>query len=87
LSDRSYIVRNEKENIVSRNRVDLQEMASSMPSVEIKPDVRGFQMRRTRAQETKSGDGQATRTAEVPEKRTSSGRVCKTPAYLRDYTT
>jgi len=92
LNNRSYIVQNKKKNIVRRNRVDLQETASSTPSVESKPeaistDVRGFQMRRTRVQGTRSGDGQATRTAEVPEKRTSLGRVSKTPAYLRDYTT
>jgi len=92
LSDRFYIVQNKEENLVRINKVDLQKTGSCTPLVEnqseaTSTEVKRFQVRRTRAQETRSDNGLATWAVEVPERRTSSGRIYKMPAYLRDYTT
>lgn len=93
LSDRSYLVKNDKENIIRRNRIDLQDIPetssdnrvpitthhNSTPVAMSSPQGRSEKTRR------RSDDVVTIRTTDEPQRRTASGRVSKTPGYLRDY--
>lgn len=86
VSDRSYLVKNDKENIVRRNRVDLQDIPHELPT-ELAEVVTEARSPREQSKRTKSRKSVMDQEVVVPEERRStSGRVVRRPGYLRDYT-
>ena len=86
VSDRSYLVKNDKENIVRRNRVDLQDIPHDLSPgpAELVMEARSPREQSRRPKSRRSVTDQEVVVPE--EKRTTSGRVVRRPGYLQDYT-
>ena len=93
LSDRSYLVRNDQDNIVRRNRVALQALPIPAQTV---PTMKGRtgQTNQAERSRTSTGENRSDKQLTTEERTeeetlepttTKAGRLVKRPAYLQDY--
>ena len=87
VSDRSYLVKNDKENIIRRNRVDLQDVPRRL-STDHAPVMESNSPRKLQQRiiDRRSSNSQEIITPDQQENTSRSGRIIKRPGYLRDYT-